>query len=249
MLKAWCSTNESYRALLAARKTNGVTVKRLFVLMLLAGLASKGNAQVRRRLPIPAEPTAWVTVSAGLFNGNTLSDGATASRWDLGQATNPQLRLAVERALQRQGQISIGVAGTYTHAPFIYAGPGGSASCSRCDAHLDLVSLGASFHAGGGPGLHQVLEASAGALQYRNLRRDSDNSALAPLNGNVDPYFTFGYGFGYTFSPVTQLSVVQDFGLALHERTGLTSNQSNTLRLRTIRLNLRYGFGNRTKSR
>jgi hypothetical protein len=104
-----------------------------------------------------------------------------------------------------------------------------------------------SFHAGGGPGLHQVLEASIGAMQYRNLTRDSDGTPLEPVGGNIDPYFTFGYGFGYTLSPVTQVSVVQDFGLALHERTGLTSEQSNTLRLRTIRLNFRYGFGNRIR--
>jgi hypothetical protein len=42
---------------------------------------------------------------------------------------------------------------------------------------------------------------------------------------------------------------VQDFGLALHERTGLSSEQSNTLRQRTIRVNFRYGFGDRVRRR
>jgi len=226
---------------------NWSQVNRIFGFLLLAATASTSEAQVRRRTPLPAEPESWVTLSAGLFNGNTVSDGATRSSWDLGQATNPQLRIAAERSLQGQSHISVGLAGTYTHAPFTYTGPGGAASCTSCAAHMDLVSLGVSFHAGGGIGLHQVLEASAGAIQYRNLKRDSDNSALAPIGGNVDPYFTFGYGFGYTVNPNTELSVVQDFGLALHERTGLSSGQSNTLRLRTIRLNLRYGFGDRTK--
>ncbi|HZK77543.1 MAG TPA: hypothetical protein VFC35_01455 [Gemmatimonadaceae bacterium] len=224
-------------------------MKQLLLPILLATVVSTSGAQVRKRAPLPAEPSTWVSLSAGLFNGNTVSDGATGSTWDLGQATNPQLRLAAERSLRGQSQISIGLAGTYTHAPFTYAGTGGASSCAQCAAHLDLVSLGVSFHAGGGIGLHQVLEASAGALQYRNLKRDSDSSPLAPLNGNIDPYFTFGYGFGYTISPTTQISVVQDFGLALHERTGLTSEQSNSLRLRTIRLNLRYGFGDRTGKR
>ena len=85
-------------------------------------------------------------------------------------------------------------------------------------------------------------------LQYRNLRRDA-GGALAPTNGNVDPYFTFGYGFGYALSPSMQMSVVQDFGLALHEREGLSSEQSNTLRHRTIRVNFRYGFGTRGRRR
>lgn len=218
-------------------------------MVLLATAASTASAQVRKRAPVPAEPATWITLSAGLFNGNTVDDGSTGSEWRLGQATNPQIRLAAERSLQGQSGISIGVAGTYTHAPFTYIGTGGPSSCLQCAAHLDLVSLGVSFHAGGGIGLHQVLEASAGALQYRNFKRDSDSSPLAPIGGNIDPYFTFGYGFGYTINPTTQVSVVQDFGLALHERTGLTSEQSNSLRLRTIRLNLRYGFGDRLKRR
>ena len=218
-------------------------MKRLLLPLLLASVASVSGAQVRKRAPIPDEPSTWVTVSVGLFNGNTVSDGATQSDWDLGQATNPQLRVAAEKELNTQGHISVGLAGTYTNAPFTYVGPGGFASCTACAAHMNLVSLGVSFHAGGGMGLHQVLEASVGGLQYRDLTRDSDNTPLAPLGGNIDPYFTFGYGFGYTINPTTQISVVQDFGLALHESTGLTSQQSNTLRLRTIRLNLRYGLG------
>ncbi len=222
-------------------------MKGIAVLVLIAAFASTASAQVRRGVVIPPDPTTWLTVSVGLFNGNTVSDGATRSDWSLGQATNAQLRVAAERALQRQGQISLGVAGTYTHAPFTYTGPGGASSCTQCAAHMDLISLGVSFHAGGGIGLHQVLEGSVGALQYRNLTRDSDHSALAPISGNIDPYFTFGYGFGYMFTPVTEVSVVQDVGFALHERTGLTSDQSNTLRLRTTRLNLRYGFGNRPR--
>ncbi|MEO5903695.1 MAG: hypothetical protein ABIQ55_06785 [Gemmatimonadaceae bacterium] len=221
-------------------------MKRLLVPLMMTVAATTAGGQVRKRTLPPPAPTTWVTASAGLFNGNTVSDGATQSTWNLGQATNPQLRVAAERALQGQSQISVGAAASYTHAPFTYSGASG---CSGCAAHMDLMSLGLSFHAGGGIGLHQVLEASAGALLYRNLKRDSDNAPLPPTGGNIDPYFTFGYGFGYTINPTTQISVVQDFGLALHERTGLTSEQSNTLRLRTIRLNLRYGFGNRTRKR
>ena len=224
-------------------------MKRILPVFLLLSVAATSGAQVRRRAPVPAEPDTWVTLSAGLFNGNTLADGATGSQWDLGQATDPQFRLAAEKELQGQSHISVGVVGTYMHAPFTYEGPGGTSSCGQCAAHLDMMSLGASFHAGGGLGLHQVVEASAGALQYRNLKRDSDSSPLAPTGGNIDPYFTFGYGFGYTINPTTQVSVVQDFGFALHERTGLTSEQSNSLRLRSIRLNFRYGFGDRTGKR
>lgn len=200
------------------------------------------DAQVRRRVPRVPEPQAWVSGSIGLFNGNDVSDGETESTWDFGRASNPQYRLSVEKAVGRTS--SIGLTGSWLRAPFTYIGP----SCSVCAAHLDVATLGASFHLGGGVGLHQVLEASAGALQYRNLKRDSDGSKLEPTGGNIDPYFTFGYGFGYSINPSMQVSVVQDFGLALHERKGLTSEDSNTLTQRTLRLNFRYGFGNRVRT-
>jgi len=210
--------------------------------MLLA-FAASAEAQVRRRVPRVPEPAAWVSVGIGLFNGNDVSDGATESTWDFGRASNPQYRASLEKAINSTA--SIGATASYVHLPFTYIGNGGSASCSRCAAHMDVIGAAASFHVGGGTGLHQVLEASAGALQYRNFRRDSDGASLSPVDGNIDPYFTFGYGFGYAFDRITQISVVQDFGLALHERTGLTSEQSNTLTQRTIRLNFRYGFGTR----
>jgi hypothetical protein len=222
-------------------------VKRIFAVSMLVLAAAPAQSQVRRRVPQLAEPSIWATGSIGLFNGNDVSDGSTSSVWDFGRASVPQYRLALEKAFSRTA--SIGATGTYMHAPFTYIGAGGANSCSRCGAHLDVMSLGASFHVGGGLGLHQVLEASAGAIQYRKLTRDDDGTALEPVDGNVDPYFTFGYGFGYTLNPSTQISVVQDFGLAIHERKGLTSEDSNTLTQRTLRLNLRYGFGNRIRKR
>ena len=215
---------------------------------LLMAAGSSASAQVRRPIPREAQPATWLSISAGLFNANGVSDGETASTWDFGQASNLQIRAAVERAIL-QNQTSIGLVATYLDAPFTYIGHAGENSCARCAAHLDLVSLGVSFHVGGGTGLHQVLEGSAGVAQYRNLRRDSDGLSLAPLSGNVDPYFTFGYGFGYSFNNRMQASVVQDLGIVLHERSGLSSEASNTLRQRTIRLNFRYGAGRRSRTR
>jgi hypothetical protein len=180
-----------------------------------------------------------------------VSDGATGSTWDFGRASTPQYRAAIEKSVGRN--TAVGAAAAYAHVPFVYradepaSGPLPDAACARCDAHLDIMSIGLSFHHGGGPGFHQVFEASAGALQYLNLKQDSDGSALAPRDGNVDPYFTFGYGFGYAFGTNMQVSVVQDLGLAIHERKGLTSDQSNTLQQRTLRLNFRYGFGRRAR--
>jgi len=218
-------------------------VSKYILLALLVVAAPSANAQVRRRAPVVSEPSMWVSLSTGVYGANEISDGVSGSTWDFGEGTNWQYRAAFEKAIQNQ--FSLGGVLTYVDVPFVYLGP----SCARCDAHLDLTSLGVSFHAGGGQGLHQVLEASAGATMYRNLRRDSDNAKLQPTGGNMDPFFTFGYGFGYTFNPTMQVSIVQDYGLVLHERTGLSNDQSNTLTQRTTRLNFRLGFGTRGRRR
>ena len=208
-------------------------------------VATSANAQIRRRAAVSNDPSMWVSLGIGLYGANDVSDGATNSTWDFGRGTDWQYRAAIEKVLQ--SQFSVGGVLTYVNVPFVYSGPNCAAGC---DAHLDLTSIGASFHAGGGTGLHQVLEVSAGALLYRNLTRDSDKAKLAPTGGNTDPYFTFGYGFGYTFNPAMQLSVVQDYGLALHERTPDQSNAlSNTLTQRTTRLNFRIGFGAQRRRR
>ena len=214
----------------------------IFVVVAVIG-ASPANAQIRRRAPVPSEPSVWVSLSVGLFGANGVSDGASQSTWDFGEGTNWQYRATLEKALQNQ--FALGGVLTYVNVPFTYTGP----SCGSCDAHLDLTSVGASFHAGGGQGLHQVLDASAGAVRYSNLRRDSDSKPLEPTGGNVDPFFTFGYGFGYTFNPTMEISIVQDYGLVLHERSGLSNSESNTLTQRTTRLNFRMGFGSQTRRR
>jgi len=214
-----------------------------YILVAALFAATSASAQIRRRAPVATEPSLWISLGVGLYGANEVSDGATNSTWDFGEGTNWQYRAAVEKVMQNQ--FSLGGVLTYVDVPFVYIGP----SCGRCDAHLDLTTVGASFHAGGGTGLHQVLEVSAGAALYRNLRRDSDDLKLAPQGGNIDPFFTFAYGFGYTFNPTLQISIIQDYGLVLHERTGLSNDQSNTLTQRTTRLNLRMGFGSRTRRR
>jgi len=201
--------------------------------------ATTASAQIRRPVRV-AEPSMWLSGGVGLFQANSISDGATRTTWDFGQASNVQLRASAEKAFR--GGSSIGLVATYVHAPFTYYSQIDDQNL-RESAHMDLVSIGGSFHVGAGLGLHQVLEGSAGVAQYRNLRRDRDDQQLEPLSGNVDPYFSFGYGFGYGFNSTAQVSVVQDIGLVLHERKGLSSDQSNTLRQRPIRVNFRYGIG------
>ena len=222
-------------------------MRRLFVLAAVAiTSASTAKAQYSG-FPRVEEPGYWLSGGVGAFNAQGVNDGSTSSSWDFGQKTNWQYRASIEKAIQNQS--SIGIVGTYVHLPFTYSSAkgcdlvGGDVLVTSCPAHLDLVGLAGQFHAGGGTGFHQVLDIALGVSAYRNLKRDSDGAALAPLKGNIDGSFALGYGFGYGLSSNTEITLVQDYGLILHENTGLQSGSSNTNTVRSIRMALRYGFG------
>lgn len=192
----------------------------------------------------PKDPGIWISGGAAAFSADGINDGGTGSAWDF-SGTTVQYRAGLEKSIQNQ--TSIGIAVSYMNMPFTYYGNalGGANSCTQCDAHMKFYNAAITLHVGGGNGFHQVLEASAGVNNYRDFRRDSDGLALEPIEGNIDPAFTFGYGFGFNFSPSQEVFVIQDYGIALHERDGLQNNQSNTLTMRTTRIGYRMGFGKR----
>ena len=221
-------------------------------LIMIVACAESLSAQLRRPVLRSGEPSVWLGGGLGFFTGNGVNDGRTNSTWDFGSSTNFQYRLSLEKAIANQS--SFGVVGTYVKVPFIYSStavvpPSGAATCGSCEAHLDMMTVALTFHAGGGPGFHQVIEASGGVAQYTNLKRDSDDATLAPPDGNIDPIFAFGYGFGYGFNNNTQINLVQDYGIALHEKSGLPNGVSNTNTVRNLRFSVRFGFGSQTRRR
>jgi hypothetical protein len=193
-------------------------------------------------------PTTWVSFSIAAFSAGDVSDGRSSSTWDFGNSTSMQYRASIEKALQ--GNSTIGVVGTYVQAPLAYYGGLFSTSgCNGCSAHADLYSVMATFHAGGGLGFHQVIDASVGAHVTSGIHRDSDDAQLDPQTSNSDFGFTVGYGFGYGLSPQLQIALVQDFGLAVHERNGLSAGENNSFRMQATRLGVRIGFGQRSGTR
>jgi opacity protein-like surface antigen len=225
----------------------------LFSAAMLIALASTADAQFST-YPRTTEPAYWLSGGVGTFNAQRVNDGSTASTWDFGEKTSWQYRGSIEKAIQNES--SIGIVGTFVRLPFTYASTtlgcaacattgSAGASCGSCAAHLDLMSLELTFHSGGGAGFHQVVEIGAGATAYRNLKRDADGAALAPSGGNIDPSFGLGYGYGYGLSSNSEIMIVGDYRLILHESKNLPSGTSNTNTVRSIRMGLRFGFGTR----
>ncbi len=224
-------------------------MNRVIALVLIALGASAGNvhAQIGRQQPTQGPPAYYVSIGAGAFSANSVSDGESGTTWDFGNATSPQYRASLEKAFSNG--VSVGLAGTYVKAPIRYSNfrvqdvPAANACGSPCDAEVDLYSLGINFEAGGGMGFHQVYGAGAGMTRYANFSRKSDDAELVPTDAVNALSGNFSYGFGYRLSARTVIVGVYDIGLVYHSRDKLTSDQRNTLVPRTLRVSLRQGFG------
>ena len=216
----------------------------LLALMVAIVCVTPLGAQRRQRVNHPGDPSIWLSVGIAGFTANSVNDGATGSTWDFGNSTNLQYNASLERAIGNG--LSLGVAGTYARVPFLYSGgfapAGGGATCGSCDAHLNMTTLVGTLHVGGSVGIYQVIELNGGIVMYNNLTRDTDKAKLAPSGGNIDPYFSLGYGIGYGLSKTTQIEFVPDYAIAIHERSGLSNGVSNTNSTRSLRLGLRMGF-------
>ncbi len=216
----------------------------LVALLMLAFAAGSLGAQRRPRVFSTGEPGVWLTGGVAGFTSTGVNDGVTRSSWDFGNSTNLQYRASLEKTVGTGGS-SFGVSGSYARVPFVYRDD----LLPPLDAHLDLMTLLATFHAGSGTGFHQVIELNGGIVAYKNLKRDSDGAELAGGRGSIDPLFSIGYGIGYGFSNRTRLEFVPDYAIAIHERSGLGNGVSNTNSMRSLRVTLRMGFGGRTVRR
>lgn len=222
--------------------------------MLLMLFAASASAQ-RRTRGFTSDPDSWATASVGGFRANQVNDGATGSTWDFGNSVNFEYRGSLEKGWNNGS--SFGIAGSYARLPFVYSsdlaiplpsGASGARCAPGCDAHLDMMTLVATFHAGAGIGFHQVLELNGGAVFFENLKRDSDGAKLAG-SGNIDPLVAANYGFGWGFSDRTSLDLTWVYALAIHERRNQSNRVSSTSVMPGLRVTLRMGFGARTIGR
>lgn len=198
-------------------------------------LSAEAAAQILQ-LPGKRRDVFWVSAGAGYYDPGSFADGRTNTDWLFSDGL--VWRGSLEYGIGRES--SIGLMGTFARLPLEVRSRTGAQSR---DADADVLSLQALFHAGGGAGLHQVIEVSTGMVEFRNFRARDTGEELGPPEGDRDFTFALGYGFGFGISPRAQIALVQDFGYTFHQRDGLPASSSRTTMNRSTRLALRVGFG------
>lgn len=223
--KEWAVTGPAARATLCA----------LALLGLGAGAADSQIIQPVYR----SRPVAWTSLSIGWFQQGTICGADTAACWRFGGA--PQFRATLELPVGTGA--AFGLAATTARVPLVYSGsvalPG---SCASCDADANVSQFFANFRMGGGGGFHQVVDVSAGTTRYSNFR-STDGTKLGSGRAVNDVTFGIGYGFGYGISPRTQVVLVQEWMLVLHQRQ--PGSSENTTTQQNIRIGGRVALGER----
>ena len=216
---------------------------------LIALVAVPTGAQPR---PIPrptttAEPSVWVSGTVGLLQAESILDGRTNAAWDFADNV-VQYRATLETAFS--GGVTLGVQGSWAPAvPTTVRAlglpdrPALDRCQPQCAASSDLLGVSAIGRMGGGPGLHQVIEITAGVLQIRNLRLDGGGTL--PPERDTDLHGAVAYGIGYSLSRRAALTLVQEFGIVSHQRDFLPRDRNGITQQRATRLTVRYGSGAR----
>jgi len=214
---------------------------RRFTLALLTTLVamplSGAHAQIIRggRFGL-RDPQYWVSATVGWQNGWTVFDGATSSRWDIGDS---QLYGAsVERAVA--SGVTVGVRAN-TAAPSVGFTSANSPDVREADTRV-TQALGV-VHVSVGRDIRSVFELGLGTTIYSTFRERETDTQLGPLKTDADFAFVFVYGLGYSFSRNFHVDVVQDLGTSLHQKAGLTAGEDTSARITSTRIIARYGFG------
>jgi hypothetical protein len=218
--------------------------QRVLVVALSSALALPGAAaRAQRAMPgFFAAPAVWVSGSVGYYNPGPVNDGATSATWHFGVAA--QLRAALQVPLWSD-TYTAGIAATWSRMPLRYysANPLIDPTGNGITAHADIWSALGVFRRGGTRGFHQILEIAAGVIGYRHFRTTNGRRHLSPQRSDID--FTIGasYGFGYSLSPRSEITLVQEYAYAFHQRDALPSSISAASTQTNLRLGLRFGLG------
>jgi opacity protein-like surface antigen len=212
-------------------------VRRLLLVGFLVGIAQAANAQIidaggsGRRF---GQPNAWVSLNIGWLQQGGLCDPGSGSCWDFGNAL--QWRGTLEYPMGRGA--TIGVAATTARVPLGYSSP--TACASRCDADANVSQYLGQLHIGGGTGIQQAIDISAGMTVFTNFRA-TDGTRLAPAKAVSNFSFLVGYGLALPLSQNFHVTLSQEYGQIIGKR--VSGQSRNTAQQNITRIGARVGLG------
>ena len=223
-------------------------MRRIALLAFLSLAAVPAGAQIINvpQGSLSKEPAIILTTTVGLPTIQSVKDGRTGTIWDFSQAV--EFGAALERTLGRGAAFGIGA--TYAKMPLHFMDTSvvstGFANC--CNAHVDVITAGAQFTSGGGAGFHQLIMISVGVIAFQNFAVKYNGTAGSPgaaPQRDIDPRLAVGYGFGYGLSARSEVFLLQEYGVALHQGDGLQGSDRRQYQQQTTRIGFRLGAGSR----
>lgn len=201
----------------------------------LATLASAILPATARAQLAARSPGAWTTLSVGYQDLPDVHEGGSNSDWLIGGF--PVFRGTLEMPINRTSQLGAVVA--YARMPMTYYG----ADCNACNADATLWQALGMFRIGGGRGLHQVIEITAGVSSVQDIT-ERNGGKIGPGSPVIVPTVALGYGFGYPITPRTELILLQEYGLMFFKRGDAPAGSNgSTPRTQMTRIGLRMGLG------
>lgn len=183
----------------------------------------------------PRAPSAYTTLSVGYQDIGNVHEGGSNSDWLIGGF--PVFRGSIEMPIQRNSQL--GAVVSYARMPLTYYGT----DCNACNADATLWQALGMFRIGGGRGLHQVIEITAGVSSVQDMRQRNAGK-IGPGSPVIAPTVALGYGIGYPLSPKMDLVLLQEYGLMFFKRgDALAGSNTSTPRTQVTRIGLRMGLG------
>jgi hypothetical protein len=213
-------------------------VRRLLVVGFLLVGAHAARAQIidaggsGRRF---GQPNAWVSLNIGWLRQQGLCDPGSGSCWDFGDA--PQWRATLEYPIGRG--TTIGAAATTARVPLTYIPASGCSS--DCDADATISQYMGQLHLGGGTGIQQAIDISAGMTVFTNFRAKDTGTRLAPAKAVSNFSFTVAYGLAVPMSQNFHVTLSQEYGQIIGKR--FSGRSSNSAQQNITRLGARVGLG------
>lgn len=213
-------------------------VRRLLFVGILVGITQSASAQIidaggsGRRF---GQPNTWVSLGIGWLQQGGLCDPDSNSCWNFGNAV--QWRGTLEYPIGRGA--TIGVAATTARVPMIYSAQ--LVCVSGCDADANVSQYLGQLHLGGGTGIQQAIDLTAGMTVFTNFRASDTGMRLDPVKAVSNFSFLVGYGLALPVSRNFHVTLSQEYGQIIGKR--VSGQSSNSAQQNITRIGARVGLG------